>query len=59
MVFLKWPIKIFRIFVKDSSLKKENPLINWALYKLGQFERVVVPSKISGVTLWSEGTKPK
>ena len=59
VVFLKWPIKIYRLFVKGSSLKKENPLINWALYKLGQFERVVVPSKISGVTLWSEGYIPK
>jgi SAM-dependent methyltransferase len=59
VVFLKWPIKIYRLFSKGSSLKKENFLINWILYKLGQFERVAVPSKISGVTLWSEGTKPK
>lgn len=59
VVFLKWPIKIYRLFSKGSSLKKENFIVNWLLYKLGQFERVVVPSKVSGVTLWSEGTKPK
>ena len=59
VVSLKWPIKIYRLFSKGSSLKKENFVINLLLYKLGQFERVVVPSRISGVTLWSEGTKPK
>jgi len=59
LVFLKWPIKIYRLFSKGSSLKKENFLINSILHKIGQFERRVVPSKYSGVTLWSEGSIPK
>jgi SAM-dependent methyltransferase len=58
LVFLKWPIKIYRLFGKGSSLKKENFLINSILHKIGQFERRVVPSKNSGVTLWSEGSIP-
>jgi ubiquinone/menaquinone biosynthesis C-methylase UbiE len=59
LVFLKWPIKIYRVFSKGSSLKKENFLINSILHRIGQFERRVVSSKYSGVTLWSEGSIPK
>jgi hypothetical protein len=59
LVFLKWPIKIYRLFSKGSSLKKENFLINSILHRIGQFERRVVPSRYSGVTLWSEGSLPK
>jgi SAM-dependent methyltransferase len=58
VVLLKWPIKFYRLFSKGSSLKKENFLINLLLYRLGQIERKLVPSSISGVTLWSEGSKP-
>ena len=59
VVILKWPIKIYRLFSKGSSLKKENFIINSLLYRIGQFERRVVPSFYPGVTLWSEGSKPK
>jgi len=58
VVLLKWPIKFYRLFSKGSSLKRENFLINSFLYRLGQLEKMVVPSRISGVTLWSEGSKP-
>ncbi len=58
VVLLKWPIKFYRLFSKGSSLKRENFLINSFLYRLGQLERMVVPSRFSGVTLWSEGSKP-
>jgi SAM-dependent methyltransferase len=58
VVLLKWPIKFYRLFSKGSSLKRENFLINSFLHRLGQFERMIVPSRISGVTLWSEGSKP-
>lgn len=58
VVLLKWPIKFYRLFSKGSSLKKENFLVNSFLYRLGQIERKLVPSSISGVTLWSEGSKP-
>ena len=59
LVLLKWPIKIYRLFGKGSSLKKEHVLINFILLNLGRFERRVMPSKCSGVTLWCEGSKPK
>ena len=59
LVLLKWPIKIYRLFSKASSLKKERDLINFILLNLGRFERRIMPSKCSGVTLWCEGSKPK
>jgi ubiquinone/menaquinone biosynthesis C-methylase UbiE len=59
LVLLKWPIKIYRLFSKGSSLKKEFFLINSTLLRLGRFERRVMPSGFSGVTLWCEGSKPK
>jgi SAM-dependent methyltransferase len=58
VILLKLPIKIYRLFSEGSSLKKENPLVNAVLLKLGQFERKFISSKFPGVTLWCEGSKP-
>lgn len=59
LILLKWPIKIYRLFSKGSSLKKEFFMINFFLHRLGRFERRIIPPIYSGVTLWSEGSKPK
>ena len=38
VVSLKWPIKIYRLFSKGSSLKKENFIVNWLLYKFSSIK---------------------